>query len=53
MEELFTHEETQPGHREAFVDVLDAFARSGRVWVIVLCAATSTRDSPTFPSSLR
>ena len=34
MEELFTHEETQPGHREAFVDVLDAFARSGRVWVI-------------------
>jgi tetratricopeptide (TPR) repeat protein len=33
-EELFTHEEPQPGHREAFVDVLDAFARSGRVWVI-------------------
>ena len=34
MEELFTQEEILPEHREAFVDVLDAFARSGRVWVI-------------------
>jgi tetratricopeptide (TPR) repeat protein len=34
MEELFTHEEILPAHREAFVDVIDAFARSSRVWVI-------------------
>ena len=34
MEELFTQEEILHDHREAFVDVLDAFARSGRVWVI-------------------
>jgi tetratricopeptide (TPR) repeat protein len=34
MEEMFTHEGILPEHREAFIDVLDAFARSGRVWVI-------------------
>jgi tetratricopeptide (TPR) repeat protein len=34
MEEMFTQEEILPEHREAFVDVLDAFARSKRVWVI-------------------
>ena len=34
MEELFTHEGILPEHREAFIDVVDAFARSGRVWVI-------------------
>ena len=31
---MFTHEEILPEHREAFVDVIDAFARSSRVWVI-------------------
>src|SRR5918995_3446287 len=34
MEEMFTHEGILPEHREAFIDVIDAFARSGRVWVI-------------------
>ncbi len=34
MEELYTHDDILPEHREAFVDLLDAFARSGRVWVI-------------------
>ena len=34
MEEMFTQEEILPEHREAFIDVLDAFARSKRVWVI-------------------
>lgn len=34
MEELFTQEGILQDHREAFVDVLDAFARSGRIWVI-------------------
>lgn len=34
MEEMFTQEEILPEHREAFVDVLDSFARSRRVWVI-------------------
>ena len=34
MEEMYTQEEILPEHRKAFVDVLDALARSGRVWVI-------------------
>ncbi|MGH8135870.1 MAG: tetratricopeptide repeat protein, partial [Steroidobacteraceae bacterium] len=34
MEELYTQDEILPEHREAFVNVIDAFARSGRVWVI-------------------
>lgn len=34
MEEMFTHEDITQEHREAFIDVVDAFARSGRVWVI-------------------
>jgi tetratricopeptide (TPR) repeat protein len=34
MEEMFTQEEILPEHREAFVDVIDALARSGRVWII-------------------
>lgn len=34
MEELFTQEEIEPRQREAFVDLVDALARSGRVWVI-------------------
>ncbi len=34
MEEMFTHEGILPEHREAFIDVLDALARSGRVWII-------------------
>ncbi len=34
MEEMYTQEEVKQNHREAFVDVLDALARSGRVWVI-------------------
>ena len=34
MEEMFTHEGILPEHREAFIEVIDAFARSGRVWVI-------------------
>jgi tetratricopeptide (TPR) repeat protein len=34
MEEMFTHEGILPEQREAFIDVIDAFARSGRVWVI-------------------
>lgn len=34
MEEMFTHEEILHEHREAFINVIDAFARSGRVWVI-------------------
>ncbi len=34
MEEMFTHESILPEHREAFIAVIDAFARSGRVWVI-------------------
>ena len=31
---MFTHEGILPEHREAFIEVIDAFARSGRVWVI-------------------
>jgi tetratricopeptide (TPR) repeat protein len=34
MEEMYTQEEILPEHREAFIDVVDALARSGRVWVI-------------------
>ncbi len=34
MEEMYTQEEILRKHRIAFVDVLDALARSGRVWVI-------------------
>ena len=34
MEEMFTHEGILQEHREAFIEVIDAFARSGRVWVI-------------------
>ncbi|HEV8331277.1 MAG TPA: tetratricopeptide repeat protein [Steroidobacteraceae bacterium] len=34
MEEMFTHEDILHEHREAFINVIDAFARSGRVWVI-------------------
>jgi tetratricopeptide (TPR) repeat protein len=34
MEEMFTQDDVSPRQREAFVDVLDALARSGRVWVI-------------------
>ena len=34
MEEMYTQEEIPSGHRQAFFDVLDALARSGRVWVI-------------------
>ena len=34
MEEMYTHDDILPEHREAFVDVIDALARSGRVWVI-------------------
>jgi tetratricopeptide (TPR) repeat protein len=34
MEEMFTQDDVSPRQREAFVEVLDALARSGRVWVI-------------------
>jgi tetratricopeptide (TPR) repeat protein len=34
MEEMFTQEEILPEDREAFVEVIDALARSGRVWII-------------------
>lgn len=34
MEEMYTQEEIGQDDREAFVDVLDALARCGRVWVI-------------------
>jgi tetratricopeptide (TPR) repeat protein len=34
MEEMFTQEDILPKHREAFVDLLDALARCGKVWVI-------------------
>ena len=34
MEELFTQEDVLLEHRKAFVDVLDALARCGRVWII-------------------
>jgi len=34
MEEMYTQEEIPSGHRQAFFDVIDALARSGRVWVI-------------------
>lgn len=34
MEEMYTQEEIGQEERVAFVDVLDALARSGRVWVI-------------------
>jgi tetratricopeptide (TPR) repeat protein len=34
MEEMFTQDDVLPKQRKAFVDVLDALARSGRVWVI-------------------
>ncbi len=33
IEKVFTHEGILPEHREAFIDVIDALARSGRVWV--------------------
>jgi tetratricopeptide (TPR) repeat protein len=34
MEELFTQENVLPKHRKAFVDVVDALARCGRVWIV-------------------
>jgi len=34
MEEMYTQEDVGQDDREAFVDVLDALARCGRVWVI-------------------
>ncbi|MEQ8207674.1 MAG: tetratricopeptide repeat protein [Woeseia sp.] len=34
MEEMYTQDEILPKDRKAFVDVLDALARCGRVWVI-------------------
>ncbi|HNP62819.1 MAG TPA: tetratricopeptide repeat protein [Woeseiaceae bacterium] len=34
MEEMYTQDEVTQDDREAFVDVLDALARCGRVWVI-------------------
>jgi tetratricopeptide (TPR) repeat protein len=34
MEEMFTQDNVLPKHRKAFIEVLDAFARSKRVWVI-------------------
>ena len=34
MEEMYTQDEILPKHRKAFIDVLDAFARCGRIWVI-------------------
>ena len=34
MEEMFTQEDVWPKHRKAFIDVLDALARSGCVWII-------------------
>ena len=34
MEEMYTQEDILQDQREAFVDVLDALARCGRVWVI-------------------
>jgi len=33
-EEAYTQEETTSVHRQAFIDMIDALARSGRVWVI-------------------
>lgn len=34
MEEMYTQEEILPKHRKAIVDVIDALARCGHVWVI-------------------
>ncbi len=34
MEEMYTQEEIPSGHRQSFFEVIDALARSGRVWVI-------------------
>jgi len=34
MEEMFTQGDILPKHRKAFVDVLDALARCGRVWIV-------------------
>lgn len=34
MEEMYTQDEILPKDRKAFVDVLDALARCGRVWVL-------------------
>ncbi len=34
MEEMFTQEDIRPKHRTAFVDVLDALARSGHIWIL-------------------
>ena len=34
MEEMFTQEDIRPKHRKAFVDVLDALARSGHIWIL-------------------
>jgi tetratricopeptide (TPR) repeat protein len=34
MEEMFTQEAILPEHREAFTEIIDALARSKRVWVI-------------------
>ena len=34
MEEMFTHADILPKHRKAFVDVLDALARSCHVWIL-------------------
>ena len=34
MEEMYTQEEIPSGHRQAFFVIIDALARSGRVWVI-------------------
>ena len=34
MEEMFTQEDIRSKHRKAFVDVLDALARSGYIWIM-------------------
>ena len=34
MEEMFTQADILPKHRKAFVNVLDALARSGHVWIL-------------------
>jgi tetratricopeptide (TPR) repeat protein len=34
MEEMYTQEEIPSGHRQSFFELIDALARSGRVWVI-------------------
>ena len=34
MEEMFTQADILPKHRKAFIDVLDALARSGHVWIL-------------------